>query len=413
MMPSSLVRLGSALLAVAASTALAQPPGRGTPPEAAAPGFTPREAAALEQQLDRFLVEQGVIESSEVLELSSGVRGEAMIRFLIGSGSLVEEGEVLVAFDDRALQTQMLEQEQAVEAATARVAAAEAVLGATKQQAAAAKPIGQRRLEVARLAREHALGEGGELAMERSRINRRIALATNRVHVLKQQPDSADEYNRLRDLHVQEAEVELADAEEAKRLLEERALPLARAEADLAVAEAERALAVEQAATGQAIREAEAALQAARAAQGLEQHRLDELRDQLAACEIRAPRAGVVLHAQPRSSRSTSASLAAGATVRERQPLLTMPDLTALQVRVRVHESQVARVQPGQPVELQCDAALDQTFTGRITTIGRVPEPSTWLTSDVVEYPVIVAVDDLPPSLRLGMTATARIDTGD
>lgn len=412
MMPSLLARLGSLLLAVAAGTAIAQPQGRGNPPDASAPVFTPADAAALEQRLNRFIVEQGVVESSEVIELSSGVRGEAVIRFVVENGSMVDEGDVLVTFDDTTLQAQVLKQEHAVEAATRGVASAKAAL-ATATEQAAAKPLAELQLEVATRAREHALGESGELAAERSRLNRRIALAESRAIAISQQPDSSDENNRLRDLHVQEAEVELADAKEAKRLLEERALPLARAEADLAVAEAERALAVEQAAAAQSLREAEATVAAAEAAQALAAHHLDEFRDQLAACEIRAPRSGVVLHAQPRSSRSATAGIAPGATVREQQPLLTMPDLDKLRVRVRVHESQVARVQPGQPVELQCDAALDQTFTGRVTTIGRIPEPSTWLTSDVVEYPVIVAVDNLPPSIRLGMTTTARIDCGD
>lgn len=412
MMPSLLTRLGSLLLAVAACTTLAQPPGRGTPPEAATPGFTPADAAALEQRLNRFIVEQGVVESSEVLELRSGVRGEAVIRFVVENGSMVEEGDVLVAFDDTALQAQVLEQEHTVEAAARRVAAAEAAR-ATAKEHADTKPLAELRLEVATRAREHAVGEGGELAAERSRLNRRIELAGRRAIAIKQQPDSSEGNNRLRDLHVQEAEVELADAMEAKRLLDEHALPLARAEADLAVAEAKRAVAAEQAAAAQSMREAEATVAAAQAAQALAEHHLNELRTQLAACELRAPRSGVVLHAQPRSSRSATAGIAPGATVREQQPLLTMPDLTALQVRVRVHESQVARVKPGQPVELQCDAALDQIFTGRVTTIGRVPEPSTWLTSDVVEYPVTVTVDDLPPSIRLGMTATARIDTGE
>ena len=143
----------------------------------------------------------------------------------------------------------------------------------------------------------------------------------------------------------------------------------------------------------------------------MEQAELERLEGQQAASEVRAPHDGVVLHAQPPSTRGQAPALTAGATVRERQLLLTMPDLAALQVRVRVHESKIARVAIGNLVTLQCDALPNKTFSGEVIEIGKTPEPTTWL-SDVVEYPVIVQLQSPPAAVRVGMTTMAEIATG-
>lgn len=156
---------------------------------------------------------------------------------------------------------------------------------------------------------------------------------------------------------------------------------------------------------------AEAALAAAKATLAAEESRLAAMEKQLAACRVTAPRGGLVAHPRPASSRS-SQPLAAGTAVRQQQLLLTMPDLTQLRVQVRVHESQVARVAVGQQVSLSFDALPQQVCSGRVLEIGKAPVPTSWLTPDVVEYPVSVELTDPPPQLRLGMTALAEITVG-
>ena len=77
----------------------------------------------------------------------------------------------------------------------------------------------------------------------------------------------------------------------------------------------------------------------------LEQSKERSLELQIAACTITAPADGLLVYANPPRSglnRPQSAWIEEGATVRERQKLLSVPDLSRFQVDIKVSESQVA-----------------------------------------------------------------------
>jgi HlyD family secretion protein len=402
MSPTAIPRhVGLLILALTATRVVAQAPVERTPPEA---------IAELEARLRRQIVEQGVVESAEQLELFCGVQGESTIRFVVEEGTLVHEGDLLLSLDDTTLREQLATQEQACALAENALIAAKAAAEAAKRRLATSLPVAELRLKVAERTHDRFLSETGELATEGQQLARVIAVATQRIATLQSEPDSSEQNDALRDLAVAEAETERAEAEAALQLLMDHIRPQETAARELAIAEARLALTETQTVAEAAVREAEAEVHAAEASRARALEQRDHLHTQIAACDVRAPRDGIVLHAQPRTSRSSSPAIAAASKVRERQPLLTMPNLAKLQVRVRVHESQIARVKVGQPVTLACDAAINQRFAGQVTEIGRTPVPTTFLTADVVEYPVVVALSDAPAFLRIGMTATAEID---
>ena len=374
-------------------------------------GLSAEASAALAARLDRTIVEQGVVESSDVIEFRSDVRGETTLRFIAPDRSTVATGDLLFAFDDRQLKAARNTHQQQHAEATAAVATAEAALAAVKQRAEAGIPLAHQRLKAAQLSRAAVLGENGELALEGRRLARQIHIAQNRVDLLQQEPDSAARSNRMRALAIEEAKAELTELEEAQQLLADHIRPQAEAERELAVREAELELSLAETEAAAETRQSQAELDAARARLSVCQAELEAIETQLAACEVRAPHDGLVLHAQPRPARGQAATLTAGSVIRERQVLLTMPNLAELQVRVRVHESQIARVATGQEVTLVCDALPQQSFAGRVIDIGTTPEPTTWLNDNVVEYPVLVKPTTPPAALRIGMTTKAEIMT--
>ena len=166
-----------------------------------------------------------------------------------------------------------------------------------------------------------------------------------------------------------------ADVAAARAQLQQAQARLARLEAgarpeEVAVAEAE-------------VARARAALEAARLA--------------LSRCEIRAPFAGTVGRVHVR----------AGELVAPGQPLVTLGDLTALQVETTdLDEVDVARVQVGQKVTVTFDAVPERAFAGHIVRIYPMAEPG----AGGVRYTAIIALEETDPALRWGMTAFVDIE---
>jgi HlyD family secretion protein len=85
------------------------------------------------------------------------------------------------------------------------------------------------------------------------------------------------------------------------------------------------------------------------------------------------------------------------------QSLLTIADMSRMQIKTLVDETDIGKVKVGQQVSFTVDAQTDKTFTGKVTSISRNATTS----SNVVYYPVYVEVDS--PEDLLFPTMTARV----
>ncbi len=98
--------------------------------------------------------------------------------------------------------------------------------------------------------------------------------------------------------------------------------------------------------------------------------------------------------------------------IRERQKLVTLPDVSKLIAEFKVHESQIQNVERGQSATLEMDAFPDRTFTGVVTHVAGLADPgSRWNTSSLKNYTVTVALDgeNTDGALRPGMNASMEI----
>jgi HlyD family secretion protein len=96
--------------------------------------------------------------------------------------------------------------------------------------------------------------------------------------------------------------------------------------------------------------------------------------------------------------------------------LMTISDLSVVQAKVRVDETDVIRLRLEDSVEVSIDAFPDTTFTGRVTKVSNssIENPSgTSLTQNerAVDYEVEVTLDHPPNRIRPDLSATARIVT--
>ncbi|HUK21449.1 MAG TPA: efflux RND transporter periplasmic adaptor subunit [Gemmatimonadales bacterium] len=95
--------------------------------------------------------------------------------------------------------------------------------------------------------------------------------------------------------------------------------------------------------------------------------------------------------------------------------LMTISDLSVVQAKVQVDETDVVRLKLGDSVEVAIDAFPDTTFTGRVTKISnssiQAPTGTLGQNEHAVDYEVEVTLNRPPPDIRPDLSATARIVT--
>ncbi len=124
------------------------------------------------------------------------------------------------------------------------------------------------------------------------------------------------------------------------------------------------------------------------------------LERQIAACILVAPIDGMVVYAS---------QIEEGATVRERQKILSIPDLKRMQVNAMIRELHVNKLVPNQKAKIWVDAFDDLVFDGVVLDIAPLPDSRRFSRQDIKVYPTHVRIDDPIPGLRPGMTAEVEI----
>jgi len=147
----------------------------------------------------------------------------------------------------------------------------------------------------------------------------------------------------------------------------------------------------------------------------LEKVKLADVNEQIELATIRAQRPGLVVYGASDSNRSrwrgsNQEAIQEGATVRERQAILTIPDMREMAVKVNIHESAVQRVAVGQKATVGIDAFPDQRLTGIVTKVAVVADSTnSFMNPDLKVYPTTIKIDGIHDWLRPGMSAEVEI----
>ena len=158
--------------------------------------------------------------------------------------------------------------------------------------------------------------------------------------------------------------------------------------------------------------QSEAKKNSAQARHELQTRKRNELTEQIEKCVIKAPRTGLVVYGDGEQDWRGSENIEEGATVRERQVLLTIPDTSVMAVRVQVHESFVKKVWPGQKARIRVDAYPNEELTGTVHRIAVLPDSQNrWLSPDLKVYSTMIHIDSEYDWLKPGMSAEAEIVT--
>lgn len=157
-----------------------------------------------------------------------------------------------------------------------------------------------------------------------------------------------------------------------------------------------------------AISSAEARIAQARA-------RLQGAADQFAKTEQRAPIDGVIASLPIKVGQYAL-------TTFNTTPLLTIADMSQINVEVQVDETDVTSVRPNQPVKIKVDALGDTQLDGIVKEVGQAPtsqsgsmEALARTSQEAKDFKVVISLtnltEDVRSRLKPGMSATATITT--
>ncbi len=138
----------------------------------------------------------------------------------------------------------------------------------------------------------------------------------------------------------------------------------------------------------------------------------EDLERQFKACTIKATQPGLVAYGDldAGSSYNYSNSIEEGASVRLRQTILTIPDMSRMGVHVKIHESQVKKVKLGQMALIRVDAEPGKVLEGRVAELALMPDSSSSrYTPNLKVYPSTIHIEGIHPWLKPGMNAKVEI----
>jgi multidrug efflux pump subunit AcrA (membrane-fusion protein) len=85
--------------------------------------------------------------------------------------------------------------------------------------------------------------------------------------------------------------------------------------------------------------------------------------------------------------------------------LLTLADMSSVQVKVGFAEIDAVNVKPGQPATVTVSALPGTQLTGTVVEV----DPAASVVNNVVTYNALVSVASPPPTLKAGMTASVSV----
>ena len=133
---------------------------------------------------------------------------------------------------------------------------------------------------------------------------------------------------------------------------------------------------------------------------------MDLAREKMGDVAIRSPISGTVIEKtveQGQIIASASGNVSGGTT------LVKMADLSIVQARALVDETDIGRVRPGQPAQVTVEAYPGRTFRGSVAKI----EPQAVIEQNVTMFPVLVRLENPERLLKPGMNSEVSIEIAD
>lgn len=368
------------------------------------------------------VTERGTLDAIKNTVLTSKVEGTAAIISIVPEGTHVQVGDLVCELDSSALVEKETQQQISVTQAEASLRTAKEAVEIQKTQNDSDIAAAQLALRLAEL--DLKKFKEGDLEQQKAELNSQVTLSQEKraqaeenyeftLRLVKKGYKTQSELESAR-ITLQTEDINLKIAKGRLHLLEtydaERTLTELEAKAQENARELER---VRRKAAA-ALSTAEADLASRQLTYDVEMSKHNRLRDQIANCKIYATQDGQVIYANSRDGRgSDQVLIEVGSNVRERQPIVNLPDLSSMKVNARIHESRISMIRAGLPAAVKVDAFAEMPFEGRVDTVASVPSSTgSFMTRDLKEYEAVIRLlgsAEEVGNLRPGLTAEIEV----
>lgn len=368
-----------------------------------------------------FLVsvtEGGTLQAVNEVTVRNEVDGNSRIIYIVPEGSYVKKGDLIVELDiadvENALNAQLIRFEDD----NADFVRSETDLVITKSSRDSDVRQAELAVEFAKMDLEkfeeiEKAQEVRNADIEIITSQESLKLAEERLEWSKRLQEEGFETksNLDRDeLSVINQRMGLEKAQTVKEMLNRYDLEKLEAEYRADLEEAEQELIRVKTQGDSRVRQAESQLEIDKRQLELGRVKLAKLQEQMAATKMYAPQDGLVVYAMSSSRYSNESMIEEGATIRQRQAIVKIPDTSKMKVGIKVHESYVNQVRVGQTAFVVLDSLPDDRFRGEVTKIAVLPDAqSRYGNSNLKVYSTEIVITDPLPDVKPGVSARAEI----
>lgn len=364
------------------------------------------------------IVEGGTLEAVNEISVRNEVKYPTKIVSIVPEGTFVKKGDLLCELDVSEIEDRLDDHKLLVESADFSVKQSTEDLKITRSQNESLIKAAELKVEFAKTdldkyvegdwpqikrdAEAAILTAKEKKAIDKDALDWSVKLAKEGFETDKKV--ETDRYNFL------QSELKLKQDEETLRLLEKYDHPklLRQYQANLDEATEELARVKSQAASK--ISQEEANQKTLKTKADLQRKKLGEYEEQIKAAKIMAPEGGMVVYPFVSFRSMSQSMIEEGASVRPRQELVKLPDVSQMKVTIKVHESHISQVVAGMGAYIVLDSQPDKRFKGHVQRVNLMPDQgSRFSNPNLKEYSTIILIDDQLPDVKPGLSARAEI----
>jgi HlyD family secretion protein len=362
------------------------------------------------------VTENGYLKATKSENLQPKYDGQNTITWLIDEGSEVEEGDLLCEFDATNLENELEESQNRLIQYEAELEAAQANLSIQRRDNEAAIEKAELGLEVAKLElRRYNDGEYPNtmrknlLAVEKAESElQRATEAFEQVPSLFEEGFLTSIQVEEERIRLREAQINLENAEKELELYETLTRPMELKQKEAKVRDAERDLETARQRAETNIKEKEARVSQHDRHVKSTKSRIEEHERDIGYMKMTAPRPGIVIYGDPKNTWMVN-QIKLGNTIWQGVTVITLPDLSEMQVLINVHEADIDLLEVGQPCTITLDTYKGKVFKGEVTDVASVASSGRWGDQTNKQFKVEVSMADLDTELRSGITAKVEV----
>jgi HlyD family secretion protein len=365
--------------------------------------------------LDIKIIKDGELQAVNNIDIISEVEGSTTIQTLVKEGTKVKKGDVLITLDSSAIKQKIEDTTLELQRAEAEVTNARELReiqvttnAANLEAAEVALTLAQLDIKQYKEGTYPQLLDNAKTDLDMARIDLKNAeeklgqtrqLFTKGFVTATQVKDD--------ELLVTKARNTVERAETALSVLTGYTHQSDMAAKENALSQAEQRVARTKRENAASMSQRNASVSSTEQQLAVLKRRMERYQHQFEACTIKAPADGLVVYATS-SERFAESRIQEGATVRERQLLLRLPDSSSMKAVLRVAETQVSRLEEGMRARVKV-VGMPQPLGATLTKISILADSGGRFFSDVKEFPVDLVLDETPAGLRPGMSAQAEL----